>query len=201
MVIESKSFETVTSTRTLQSDGSLWGTNHQSQPEAGKNKRWTTCWTTQNILSEKTNENLVRGLNTHPISKMCSLFAAMKNVVGLTLSLRSGYAGILCLDDDLSTTALGNENNRDMIFNISITYDEKGCQESWVSVLGKLRDRKAGTYRQRDKYIKMMWFPTKKIFAVSCIKCCITLIETKTFYIETNLFNSETYSFLSFDCH
>ena len=72
----------------------------------------------ENFLSEKTNENLVGSVD-HPISKVCSLFAAVKNAVGLALSSRSGYAGILCLADDLSTTALGIENNRDMTFNVS----------------------------------------------------------------------------------
>ena len=129
----------------------------------------------ENFLSEKTNEKLVGSVD-HPISKVCSLFAAVKNAVGLALSSRSGYAGILCLADDLSTTALGIENNRDMTFNISIPSDEKGCHESWDSVLGKLWDRKAGTYSQSDRYIKTMRFLIKKAFAVSCIKCCITLI-------------------------
>ena len=115
----------------------------------------------ENFLSEKTNENLVGSVD-HPISKVCSLFAAVKNAVGLALSSRSGYAGILCLADDLSTTALGIENNRDMTFNISIPSDEKGCHESWDSVLGKLWDRKAGTYSQSDKYIKTMRFLIKK---------------------------------------
>ena len=115
----------------------------------------------ENFLSDKTNENLV-GSVEHPISKVCSLFAAVKNAVGLSLWSRSGYAGILCLADDLSTTALGIENNRDMTFNISIPSDEKGCHESWDSVLGKLWDRKAGNYSQSDKYIKTMRFLIKK---------------------------------------
>ena len=89
------------------------------------------------FLSGKTNENLV-GSVEHPMSKVCSLFAAVKNAVELALPSRSEYAGILCLADDLSTTALGIENNRDMTFNISIPSDEKGCHESWDSVLGKL---------------------------------------------------------------
>ena len=129
----------------------------------------------ENFLSNKTNENLV-GSVEQLISKVCSLFAAVKNAVGLALWSRSGYAGILCLADDLSTTALGNENNRDMTFNISIPSDEKGCHESLDSLLGKLWDRKAGNYSQSDKYIKRMQFLIKKTFAVSCIKCCITLI-------------------------
>ena len=36
----------------------------------------------ENVLSEKTNENLV-GSVEHPISKVCSLFAVVKNAVGL----------------------------------------------------------------------------------------------------------------------
>ena len=139
-----------------ESDGSLWGTIHHSQPEARMEKRATTCsrdngvgaisitmpsskvvFFEENVLSDKTNENLV-GSVEHPISKVGSLFAAVKNAVGLALSSRSGYAGILCLADDLSTTAFGIENNRHMTFNISIHSDEKGCPESWDSVLGKL---------------------------------------------------------------
>ena len=85
----------------------------------------------ENFLSEKTNENLVGSVD-HPISKVCYLFAAVKNAVGLALSSRSGYAGILCLADDLSTTALGIENNRDMTFNISIPSDEKGAMNHGI---------------------------------------------------------------------
>ena len=117
----------------------------------------------ENFLSVKTNGNLV-GSVEHPICKMCSVFAAVKNAVGLALSSRPGYAGIGCLADDLSTTDLGNENNRDMTFNISIPSDEKGCHESWDSVLGKLWDRKAGTYSQSDKNIKTMRLLIKKNF-------------------------------------
>ena len=78
----------------------------------------------EKILSDKTNDNLV-GSVERPINKVCALFAALKNAVGLALSSRSGYAGILCLADYLSTTALGIENNRDMTFNISFPSDEK----------------------------------------------------------------------------
>ena len=106
----------------------------------------------ENFLSDKPNENLV-GSVEHPISKVSFLFDAVKNTVGLALSSRSGYGGILYLADDLSTTAFGIENNRDMIFSISIPSDDKGCHESWDSVLGKLLDRKAGTYIQSNKYI------------------------------------------------
>ena len=70
----------------------------------------------ENFLSNKTNENLV-GSVEHPISKVCFLFAAVRNAVGLALSSRSGYAGILCLDDNLATITFGVENNRDMTFN------------------------------------------------------------------------------------
>ena len=129
-----------------------------------------------NSLSHKSNANLV-GSVEHPISKVCSLFAAVRNAVGLALSSRSGYARILCLADELSTIALGIENNRDMTFNFSIPSDEKGWNESWDSVLGKLWHRKAGKYSHSYKYIKTMRFLIKKTFAVSCIKCCITLID------------------------
>ena len=81
--------------------------------------------------------------------------------MGLALSSRSGSLAILCLTDDLSTTAHGIENNRDFALNISIALDEKGYLESWDSVLGKLWDRKAGTYSGADKYVKTMRFDMK----------------------------------------
>ena len=129
----------------------------------------------ENFMSNITHENLI-GSVEHPISRVCSLFAAVKNAVGIALLSRTGYAGILCVANDLSTTALGIENNKDVAFQISIPADEKGCHESWDTVLGKLWDRKAGGYSQTDKFIKSMRFMIKKSFAVSLIKCSVEVI-------------------------
>ena len=126
-------------------------------------------------MSNITHENLI-GSVEHPISRVCSLFAAVKNAVGIALLSRTGYAGILCVANDLSTTALGIENNKDVAFQISIPADEKGCHESWDTVLGKLWDRKAGGYSQTDKFIKSMRFIIKKSFDVSLIKCSVVVI-------------------------
>ena len=86
-------------------------------------------------MSNTTHEILI-GSVEHPVSRVCSLFAAVKNAVGITLLSRTGYAGILCVANDLSTTALGIENNKDVAFQISIPADEKGSHESWDTVLG-----------------------------------------------------------------
>ena len=56
-------------------------------------------------MSNITHESLI-GSVEHPISRVCSLFAAVKNAVGIALLSRTGYAGILCVANDLSTTAL-----------------------------------------------------------------------------------------------
>ena len=100
------------------------GNIHHLQPEAGKEKKeqplflvtmvseqWEHNSITmprskivffeKNFLSNKANAYLV-GSVEHPISKVCSFFAAAKNAVGLALSSWSGYAGNLCLVDDLS---------------------------------------------------------------------------------------------------
>ena len=91
----------------------------------------------ENFLSNTTHENLI-GSVENPVSKVCSLFAAVKNAVGIALLSRTGYARILCVAYDPSTTALGIENKKDVAFQISIPADEKGCHESWDTVLGKL---------------------------------------------------------------
>ena len=80
----------------------------------------------ENFLSNTTHENL-NGNVEHPIGKVCSLFAVVKNAVGIALLSRSGCAGILCVADDSSTTTLGIENNKDVAFQRSIPVDEKGC--------------------------------------------------------------------------
>ena len=99
----------------------------------------------------------------HPISKVCSLFAAVKNALRIAFLSRTGYAGILCVANDLPTTALGIENNKDVAFQISTPADENGCHESWDTVLGNLWDRKADGYSETDKYVKSMRFMIKNI--------------------------------------
>ena len=66
-------------------------------------------------MSNTTQENLV-GSVEHHVSRVCSLFAAVKNAIGIALLSRTGYAGILCVANNLSTTALGIENNKDVAF-------------------------------------------------------------------------------------
>ena len=82
-------------------------------------------------MSGTTIERLI-GSVEHPISKVCSLFTAMKNAMGLVLSSWYGFAGILCIADDLSATALVFENNRDMAFNISTLSYEKGAMNHGI---------------------------------------------------------------------
>ena len=126
-------------------------------------------------MSNTTHETLI-GSVEHPVSRVCSVFAAVKNAVGIAMLLRIGYAGILCVANDRSKTALGIENNKDVTFQISIPADKKRCHESWDTVLGKLWDRKAGGYSETDKFIKSMRFMIKKTFAVSLIKCSVVVI-------------------------
>ena len=129
----------------------------------------------ENFMSNTTHENLI-GCVEHPVSRVCSLFAAVKIAFGIALLSRTGYAGILSVANDLSTTALGIENNNDVAFQLSIPAEEKGSHESWETVLGKLWDRKAGSYSETDKLIKSMIFMIKKSFAVSLIKCSVVVI-------------------------
>ena len=116
----------------------------------------------ENFMSNKTHENLI-GSVEHPVSRVCSVFAAVKNAVGIALLSRIGYAGILCVANDLSKTAHGIENNKDVTFQISIPADEKRCHESWHTVLSKLWDRKVGGYSETDKFIKSMRFMIKNL--------------------------------------
>ena len=120
----------------------------------------------ENFISNTTHENLM-GSVEHPVSRVCSLFAAVKNAVGIALLSRTGYAGILCVANDLFTTALGIENNKVVTFQISIPADEKGCHESWDTVLGKLWDRQ--THQVDEIHDKIF-------FAVSLIKCSVVVI-------------------------
>ena len=63
-----------------------------------------------------------------------------------------------------------------MTFQISISADEKGCHESWDTVLGKRWDRKAFGYSETDNLIKSMRIMIKNSFAVSLIKCSVVVI-------------------------
>ena len=114
----------------------------------------------KNFISSTTDVNLIWNVE-HPISKVCSLFAVVKKAVGIALLSKSGYAGILCVADDLSTTALGIENKKEVAFQISIPADKKGVW-SHGTVLSKLWDRNAGRYTDTDRFIKSMMFIFKK---------------------------------------
>ena len=56
-----------------------------------------------------TNHEKLTGSVEHPVGRVCSVFAAVKNAVEIALLSRTGYAGILRVANDLSTTALGKQ--------------------------------------------------------------------------------------------
>ena len=113
----------------------------------------------ENFMINTTHETSF-GRVEHTVSRVCSLFAAVKNPVRIASLSRTVYAGIWCVAN-LSTTALGIENNKDVAFQKK-SADKNGCDESWDTVLGNLWDRKAGGYSETDKHVESMRFMIKK---------------------------------------